>query len=72
MTVSWEMLGLNIRSEREKQGMSIETLAERAGTTADYVIKAEKGERQVTLVMALSFCDALGIEPNELLKDVGS
>lgn len=34
MTVSWEMLGLNIRLEREKQGMSIETLAERAGTTA--------------------------------------
>lgn len=70
MTISWEMLGLNIRSEREKQGMSIETLAERAGTTADYVMKAEKGNKRVTLLMLLSFCDALGVEPNALLSGV--
>lgn len=70
MNISMEKLGRNIRMQREKRGMSIETLAEQAGTTADYVIKAESGKKKVTLVMALSFCVALGVEPSELLEGI--
>ena len=72
MEISWERLGANIRAARERKGMSAGELAARAGTTEDYVIKAEDGRKQITLLMALSFCDALGIDPDELLAGVNA
>ena len=68
--ISMEMLGANIRSLREAMGWSVEKLADKVGATVNYVQKAEAGKRRITLYAAMAFCDALGVDANELLNDI--
>jgi len=68
--VSMEKLGANIRRLREERGWGVEELAQKAGATEDYVLKAEAGKRRITLYAVMCFCDALKIGPSELLEGI--
>ena len=68
--VSMEKLGANIRRLREERGWSVEELAQRAGATEGYVLKAEEGKRRITLYAVMCFCDAFGVEPDALLNGI--
>jgi len=63
-------LGENIRSQRERLGISQEELALEAGLDRTYVGGAERGERNLTILSALKIAKALKITLSELTKEV--
>jgi transcriptional regulator with XRE-family HTH domain len=52
---------------RAKEGLSMDTLAERAGLDRTYVGLLERGRRQPTVVAAVALCSALGLSLADLL-----
>lgn len=61
--------GLAVRSRREREGMSQETLAALAHLHRTYVGSVERGERNVSLKNIQSLATALGTRSSELLAD---
>jgi transcriptional regulator with XRE-family HTH domain len=57
-----------LREQREKQGLSMTALAERAGLTQQAVSYIERGMRTPNLDTLLRIADALGLEPDQLIK----
>jgi transcriptional regulator with XRE-family HTH domain len=62
------MFGRNLCLARQRRGLSVERLAERAGMSRDGLYKIELGHRSPRLATLLALADALGIGPCELLK----
>ncbi len=60
----------NIREERQRIGMSMAELADRAGTTAPTINKLEKSQRQLTLGWIYRIAEGLGVRPSSLIKDI--
>jgi phage repressor protein C with HTH and peptisase S24 domain len=56
-----------IREFRHRAGLSMQALAERAGTSAPQINKLEKGERKLTVDWMIRLGNALGIDPKELM-----
>lgn len=56
-----------IREFRQRAGLSMQALAERAGTSAPQINKLEKGERRLTVDWMVRIGRALDIDPKELL-----
>lgn len=65
-------IGPFIAERRAELGLSLEAVAERAGTTKSHIWELEKGRsRNPTISMALALCDALQCSLNSLLgRDV--
>jgi len=61
------MMSNRLREFRDLAGLSMQALADRAGTTAPQINKLEKGERRLTLDWMTRLSAALGIEPKDLL-----
>jgi transcriptional regulator with XRE-family HTH domain len=53
---------------REQLGLSVETVAERAGLTPDRIIVIEEGDTTSLTEVAL-FCDALGVAVSDVLPE---
>lgn len=71
--MNWPVLqsfGARVRAERERFGMSQETLADRAGLHRTYVGGIERGERNVGLLNIARLARALGISPHVLLLEI--
>jgi len=62
-------LGIRVRVEREKLGISQEELADRAGLHRTYVGGIERGERNLGLLNLLKLARALQVDPSALLID---
>lgn len=64
------LLGNNIRTLRELQGMSPEELAERAGLKegSGHVYELENKGREPSLKTAMRIAEALGVATDDLLK----
>lgn len=62
------MFGRNLCLARQRQGLSGERLAERAGMSREGVYKIELGQRSPRLATLLALADALGVRPCELLE----
>ncbi len=61
-------MGPFIARRRQELGLSLDEVAERAGSTKSHVWELEKGRsRNPTISMALSLCDALQCSLNSLL-----
>ncbi len=60
--------GANLRMEREKVGISQETLADTAHLDRTYVGSVERGERNVSLINIVKLARALGIQAGQLFK----
>jgi transcriptional regulator with XRE-family HTH domain len=67
-----EHIGPFISARRAELGLSLEQVAERAGTTKSHIWELEKGRsRNPTISMAIALCDALQCSLNSLLgRDV--
>lgn len=65
-------IGPFIAKRRAQLGLSLEALAERAGTTKSHIWELEKGRaRNPTIGMAIALCGALQCSLNSLLgRDV--
>ena len=57
-----------MRSRRERQGLTQEALAERAGLHPTYVAGIERGERNVTLLTLSKVAAGLGTDPGNLTR----
>ena len=57
----------NVREQRERQGMSQEELAERAGVHRTYIGMIERCEKNVTIYNIERIAEALEAEPGLLL-----
>ena len=57
-----------LREERERQGLSLNALAARAGISRQTVSFIEQEERNPTVDTLLRVTDALGVQLDDLLK----
>ena len=62
-----QILGANIRANRQNKGLSQEELAEKADLHRTYIGAIERGERNVSLNNIVRISESLGIEPYKLL-----
>lgn len=65
-----EKFGVNVRAQREAQGISQEELADLAGLHRTYIGSVERGERNVSLLNILRISAALKCTPADLFKGV--
>jgi transcriptional regulator with XRE-family HTH domain len=61
--------GKAVRQERNKQGISQEELAERAGVHRTYIGMIERAEKNITLVNIEKICNGLQIRIGKLLAN---
>lgn len=61
--------GQKVRSERERNGLSQEELASRAGVHRTYVGMIERAEKNITLANIEKICKALGLSIRDFFKD---
>ena len=59
--------GQRVREERNKQGLSQESLAEKAELHRTYIGMIERGEKNITLRNIEKLAKALGVSINELV-----
>jgi transcriptional regulator with XRE-family HTH domain len=64
------MFGKVLKEAREAAGLTQEKLAFRAGLDRTYISLMERGLRSPTLDVLLRLCEALGILPSELMKQL--
>jgi transcriptional regulator with XRE-family HTH domain len=60
--------GQRVRAEREKQGLSQEELAEKAGVHRTYIGMIERAEKNITLVNIEKIAKGLGIPIDKLMN----
>jgi len=61
-------VGGNVRRLREKQSISQEELADRAGLHRTYISGVERGVRNPTIIVLEKIADALGVDLSLLTK----
>lgn len=54
-------IGLLVRSERKRQGLSLQAVAERVGCTRQWVAELEAGGERLEVALVLRTLNALGI-----------
>ena len=59
-------IGQQLRSLREKKGLSQEALADAAGLDRAYCGRLERGERNFTVMNLVRLAVALGVEPGDI------
>ena len=67
--MDYKQLGLRIREERLKLGLTQSQLAEDIGISDTYVGQIERGERSLTLDTLVRLVNRLGVTIDYLLKD---
>lgn len=65
-----EIVSANLRSVRQNQGLSQETVARKAGLSVSYVSMLERGERTTPLDTLEALAKALGVSPLYLLQEL--
>jgi len=63
-----KQLGNNLRTERQKVGISQEALADMAGIDRTYVGSVERGERNIACLNIVKLSKALGLTASQLMK----
>ena len=61
-------LGQNIRKEREKQKLSRQSLAEKAGMSIEFLGGIEKARQNPSILKILDLCEALNTSFIELIS----
>lgn len=62
------MMKNHIRTLREQAGMTMQSLADRVGTTAPQINKLEKGERRLTIDWIHRIAQGLGVTPQAIVS----
>ncbi|MBQ4062286.1 MAG: helix-turn-helix transcriptional regulator [Christensenellaceae bacterium] len=63
-------IGKNIKKYRLQNGLHQESLAEKAGLSANYIGMVERGERSLSLESFVIIANSLGVSADMLLFDV--
>lgn len=66
-SVSRRRFAENLRAERNRQGLTLEDLAERSGLTWSYISQVERGGRNITVDNMDALARGLGVELRDLL-----
>lgn len=66
--INYKIIGLNVSIYRHQRSWTQEYLAEQAGLSKQFVCNIECGRTIPSLQTILSLCEALSIEPNDLLR----
>jgi len=61
-----------LRMLRQERGWSLDTLAERSGTTKSYLSKVERGFNTPSIAVAIKLAGALGVEVTEVFGETAS
>lgn len=64
------MFGQAVRRHREKQGISQEAFAEKAGIHRTYASSIERGKVQVSIAVAQKLAEALEIPQSRLWREI--
>jgi XRE family transcriptional regulator, regulator of sulfur utilization len=64
-------IGKRVRELRMERGLSQEELAEVSGVHRTYVGAIERGEKNITIKMALKLCKALDINLEKFVEKLG-
>lgn len=56
---------------RQKTGLTQQEVAFRLGRTQSFISKYESGERRLDVIEFVEVCQALGIKPLSILKNLG-
>jgi len=64
-----KQFGQKVRSERIRQGLSQEELAERSGVHRTYIGMIERAEKNITLLNIYKISKALGLNIRDLFND---
>src|SRR5215217_5442529 len=64
--------GKRLQELRVEQALSLRALGERSGVAYDTINKLELGRRPAHASTIRKLADALGVEPRELMKEVGN
>lgn len=65
-------LGERIKSEREKQKLSMRKLASMSQTHHNTIYRIEHGQGNPELSVLVKICDALEVDPGDLLRGLSS
>lgn len=65
-------VGINIRTIRKSQNLTIDELAEKCDFQSPYLSDVERGERNITLQTLTKILDALQVEPGSILIPTGN
>ncbi|MDP8306553.1 MAG: helix-turn-helix transcriptional regulator [Candidatus Chlorobium antarcticum] len=63
-----QSLGLNIRAERSRRGLSQEMLAEASGLHRTYIGVVERGEKNITVCSCKKIASALNLSLSSLIR----
>jgi transcriptional regulator with XRE-family HTH domain len=64
------VLGLNVRKQREEKGLTQEALAERANLDPTYISGIERGVRNPSVLSVIRIATALGVTTSKLMEKV--
>lgn len=70
MTEIAELFGVAVRRHRERQGISQEDFADKAGIHRTYVSSIELGKVQVSIGIAQQIAEALGVPLSKIWREV--
>ena len=64
-----ELFGQRLREQRQKQGLTLERLAEKANLSSNFVGAIERGLKEPSLSTLISILNALDVPADILLRD---
>ena len=67
----YKLLANELKTLREKSGLTQVQLSEKLGTPQSYVSKYENGDRYLSFIEVLAICEALAINPNLIIEKMG-
>lgn len=67
--INYESIGKRIRKNRDRLGMTQETLAERVNVSIPHISRMENGSAKPSLQTLVDICNVLGITIDELMCD---
>jgi transcriptional regulator with XRE-family HTH domain len=62
--------GKALKQQREKNNLTQEALAYKAGFSRSYYTEVENGKRNISLINIHRLCDVLNVSISELLKNI--
>ena len=65
-------LGMRLKAEREKQGLTQQALADKANTKQDYIAQIERGSRNPSLKTFMNILSGLDISADYLIYGTGN
>jgi len=69
MTLNYKLVGKRIKSLRQAQGLTQESLADKSGISPQHVSHIENSGTKLSLPCLVSLCNALNTTPNDILMD---